>query len=93
MKKFFIFLIGFVFLFTGCSSNTQEKILKDLTKDVGNSKGYQVEGELELVNNEDVYNYDVVVSYKKDNFYKVSLINKANNKEQIILRNEEGVYV
>lgn len=93
MKKFFIFLIATLFLITGCGSNTQEKILKDLTKKVDGTKGYQIEGELELLNNEDVYNYDVVVSYKKDNFYKVSLVNKSNNKEQIILRNEEGVYV
>ena len=93
MKKIFIFLIAIVFLVTGCKGNTQEKILKDLTKKVEGSKGYEIEGELELVNNEDVYTYDVVVSYKKDNFYKVSLVNKSNNKEQIILRNNDGVYV
>ncbi len=93
MKKFFIFLIAIIFLITGCKGNSEEKILKDLTKKIEGTKGYQLEGELELVNNEDVYNYDVVVSYKKDNFYKVSLTNKSNNKEQIILRNDEGVYV
>ena len=92
MKKIFIFLIALIFLATGCGKS-EDKILKDLTKKVENSKGYQVEGELELLNNEDVYNYDIVVSYKKDNYYKVSLVNKANNKEQIILRNEQGVYV
>lgn len=92
MKKFFIFLIALIFLVTGCSKN-EDKILKDLTKKVEGTKGYQIEGELELVNNDDIYNYDVVVSYKKNDFYKVSLVNKANNKEQIILRNEQGVYV
>lgn len=95
MKKIFTILTAFLLIISmsGCGKNMEEKLLKDLTKKVENSKGYQIEGELELVNNEDVYNYDVVVCYKKDNFYKVSLVNKSNNKEQIILRNDDGVYV
>ncbi len=93
MKKILISFIIVILLITGCKNNKEEKILKELTKKVEHTKGYQIEGTLELVNNEDVYNYDVVVSYKKDDYYKVSLINKANNKEQIILRNDSGVYV
>ena len=46
-----------------------------------------------MVNNDDKYAYDVNVSYSADNNFKVSLRNKNNNHEQIILRNEEGVYV
>lgn len=30
---------------------------------------------------------------KKDNLFKVSLTNQVNNHEQIILRNNDGVYV
>lgn len=95
MKKILIFVTTFLLVFSlaGCSKKTEEKLYKDLKKKVENSKGYEIEGKLELVNNEDVYNYDVIVNYKKDNFYKVSLTNKSNNKEQIILRNTDGVYV
>lgn len=95
MKKILIFVTTFLLVFSlaGCSKKTEEKLYKDLKKKVENSKGYEIEGQLELVNNEDVYNYDVIVNYKKDNFYKVSLTNKSNNKEQIILRNTDGVYV
>ena len=40
-----------------------------------------------------VYTYDVEVSYKKDNNYKVSLTNQANSHTQVILKNSDGVYV
>ena len=72
MKKILIFVTTFLLIFSlaGCSKKTEEKLYKDLKKKVENSKGYEIEGKLELVNNEDVYNYDVIVNYKKDNFYK-----------------------
>ena len=42
---------------------------------------------------ENSYNYDVLVSYKKKDYFRVSLKNKTNNHEQIILKNDNGVYV
>ena len=50
-------------------------------------------GELEIINNEDTYTYDTEVSYRAENQFKVLLKNKTNGHEQIILRNDEGVYV
>ena len=47
----------------------------------------------EIINNEDVYKYDVYVAYKNKDLFKVSLKNESNNHEQIILKNKEGVYV
>ena len=46
-----------------------------------------------MINNEDTYAYDIDVSYESENKFRVSLKNKTNNHEQIILRNEEGIYV
>ena len=54
---------------------------------------YQVTGDLNIYSNEDQYAYDVTVSYQKENQFRVLLKNKTNNHEQIILRNDEGVYV
>ena len=56
-------------------------------------KAYYIEGKLELVNNDDVYHYDVEVSYQSDDFYRVELSNISNNHTQVILKNEDGVYV
>ena len=43
--------------------------------------------------NEEKYTYDINVNYKCAEKFKVSLVNKVNNHEQIILKNDEGVYV
>ena len=95
MKKkllFLIMIIG-VFAISGCGKNSQSDVIKDLTKKINDSKAYYVDGTLEIVNNEDVYTYNVNVSYKEKDNYKVSLVNTVNNHEQIILRNSDGVYV
>ena len=94
MKKkiLFILLVG-VFLLSGCGKTSESSIIKDLEKKINNAKSYYIEGTLEIVNNEDLYTYDVKVSYAKGDNYKVNLTNKVNNHEQIILRNSDGVYV
>jgi outer membrane lipoprotein-sorting protein len=94
MKKFvWLGLIVFLFLITGCGKYDEKDVVKDLNKKIENVKGYHLEAEMEIINNEDVYKYDVNVSYQKDDLFRVSLKNKANNHEQILLRNDEGVYV
>ena len=96
MKKF-IFYVGFIFLFSffliGCGTDNSKDILKRLNSKFNNANSYYVNGVMEIFNNEDTYTYNVDVSYKKDNYYKVSLVNTLNNHEQVILRNDNGVYV
>ncbi|MBQ8681714.1 MAG: outer membrane lipoprotein carrier protein LolA, partial [Bacilli bacterium] len=46
-----------------------------------------------IMNNEDTYTYDVKVSYQKEDYYRIELVNTLNNHEQVILRNDDGVYV
>ena len=95
MKKFLSVLAIFVFAIclSGCAKEDKKSILNKLDKKINNASGYKLEAQMELVNNEDSYKYDVTVSYKKKDNYRVSLRNKTNNHEQIILKNEEGVYV
>ena len=45
------------------------------------------------MNNEDSHKYNIDVAYKEEDNFRVSLKNKTNNHEQIILRNSDGVYV
>ena len=92
-KKILFILIGGLFLLSGCGKMRESDVLKDLSKKINDSKSYYIEGVLEIVNNEDVYTYNVEVSYAKGDNYKVRLVNNVNNHEQIILRNKDGVYV
>lgn len=78
---------------TGCFGNKKNDIVSDFKKNVEKAKAYHLSGELEIVNNEESYLYTVEVAYKDDDYFRVSLKNKTNNHEQIILKNETGVYV
>ena len=94
MKKIIpLVLLIISIVLTGCGKYDQKDAVKDLKKKMDKLSAYKLEGDLEIVNNDDVYNYKVDVSYKKDDNYKVSLTNTANNYEQILLKNKDGVYV
>lgn len=60
---------------------------------LNSSDTYTLKGQMSIVSNEELYNYDVVVDHKESDYYRASLINKDNNQEQIILKNTSGVYV
>ena len=86
MKKIFVgIIITMLLVTTGCGKNTESSVINDLEKKINKASAYKISGDLEIVNNDEVYNYDIEVSYKKDNNYKVILTNKANDHTQIIL--------
>ncbi len=92
MKKILI-LLGCLLLLGGCGKTTEEKLIKDFTNNVNSSKSYKLSGSLEIMNDEDTFNYQVDVGYKKKDMYKVQLTNTTNQHKQVILKNSDGVYV
>ena len=90
-KKMLMVLIAICMLLTGCFD--KKNGMSNFVNKVKNNKKYYLTGILEIVNNDDIYKYDINVSYKDKDYYKVSMINKTNNHEQIILKNNDGVYV
>ena len=93
MKKIFLGIFLCLIFLTGCGKKSEGDVLKSYTAAVEKAKSYYLNGKMELVNNEDVYTYDISVSYEADDNYKIELVNTVNNHEQVILRNSEGVYV
>ena len=93
MKKTFLIFILVVIFITGCGKTSSSKVVDEFGKKINNLKSYYVEGVMELINNEDIYTYNVKVSYKKNDYYKIDLVNTTNNHEQVILRNDTGIYV
>ena len=91
MKKFLFILL--CILLVGCGKSKEKDIINSIKKTNKNLESYIIQGELNMYNGENKYTYDVDVKYKKDDMYRVSLINKVNSHEQIILRNDDGVYV
>lgn len=94
MKKFkFLFIFLAIFIMCGCGKTKSDNIIEKFENKVNGTKSYQIEGSMEIVSNEETFTYNVNVDYKYDEFYKVTLLNKTNNHEQVILKDGESVYV
>lgn len=94
MKKILILILLFLSIFiVGCVKDDNKSVVKNIKKILDKGNGYYLAGELSIFNNDDNYNYKVDVYYKKDDYYKVILTNKFNDHTQIILKNDDGVYV
>lgn len=93
MKKLLLLFFFSIFLFAGCGKYGEKDAINDFSKKIDDAKAYYIDGTLEIVNNDNVYNYDVEVAYKEKNYYRVSLTNTSNNHTQVILKNDDGVYV
>ena len=94
MRKYLVIILLFICLFiSGCSKDSDKSVIRNINDLFNKSKGYYLSGILSIFNNDDNYTYDVDVYYKKDDYYKVILTNKMNSHTQIILKNDDGVYV
>ena len=94
MKKIFLFIIVICVFMTGCGRYSERDVTKNILKKYNKGSGYKLKGELEINNNDDVYNYYVNSFFnKKKGFYKVVLTNKSNDFKQIIIKNDEGVFL
>ena len=82
-----------VFLLCGCGKVNDKDVIKELEKNINNKVGYKLNGTLEILNNDEVYVYDISVGHKKDDYYKVVLTNQSNNHSQVILKNDDGVFI
>ena len=91
MKKIIVILSMFLIL-CGCG-NKNDNIVKNFTNKIEKNNSYKLSGTMDIISNEDTFSYKVEASKSKDGFYKVSLINKTNDHEQVILKNNDGVYV
>ncbi len=92
MKKLLLAIMC-CFLVVGCGKYNEKDAYKELDEKINSLSSYHLTGELLIYRGEDSYTYDVDVAYQKEDYYRVSLTNKVNNHEQIILRNQDGVYV
>src|SRR5574344_1036221 len=92
-KKVIILLLLVISLFMiGCGKNNKNVISK-LENHIKDATAYHMKGNLEIVNNEDTYVYDVDIAYRATDLFRVSLKNTNNNHVQILLKNADGVYV
>jgi outer membrane lipoprotein-sorting protein len=88
-------MTGFLFLLvlSACGQRSQEDVTGALEKKLDNLKGYKAEATMKLYAGEKPSTYDVDIWYQKPDHYRIHLMNKKQHLSQMILKNEDGVFV
>ncbi|EFV74353.1 hypothetical protein HMPREF1013_05379 [Bacillus sp. 2_A_57_CT2] len=94
-KKWFMLLAGLlvVLALSACGTKSQEDVVKDLNNKLEDIKGYKAEAKMTLQMGTDPQTYDIEVWHKEPDFYRVNLKNAQKEQSQMILRNDDGVFV
>lgn len=94
-KRFLLLLAGVmvVFVLAACGAKSQETVVKDLDKTIAELKSYTANATMTLQMGSDPQVYEVEIWHKDPDFYRVHLKNAEKDQSQMILRNEEGVFV
>nr|WP_154307287.1 outer membrane lipoprotein carrier protein LolA [Metabacillus lacus] len=82
-----------VFLLAGCGEKSQTDVVKGLGKKVEELTGYKTKAKMTLQTGSEPQVYEVDIWHKEPSFYKVNLKNAEKDQNQMILRNDEGVFV
>lgn len=88
-------LLGIILLLglAGCGTKSQGDVIKALDEKMDEVSSYQAKAKLTLKTGTEPQVYDVEIWYKQPHYYRVSLKNAEKNQNQMILRNDEGVFV
>lgn len=96
MKKIMSFAmisVATVLFLVSCGEKTQEDIMADLDNKLTEMTGYKATSTMTLETGKEPQTYEVDVWHQSKNFYRVGLKNEGKNQSQIILRNDDGVFV
>ncbi|WP_202080820.1 LolA family protein [Caldalkalibacillus salinus] len=96
MKKGFLLLSSVLILallLSACGGKGEEDVVGDLSDLLNNMESYKAEAELALQTGEEPQEYLVEVWHQEPHYYRIGLTNKAREMTQIILRNDDGVFV
>lgn len=86
-------LLVFSLVLSACGKKDAESVVKELDKVVSNMESYQGTGTMKLHTGQQELTYDVEVSYQKPHYYRIKLTNAEKDITQIVLRNDDGVFV
>lgn len=86
-------IVSVSLLLAGCGTKDAESVVKDLGKVVSDLQSYKGTGTMKLLTGQQPLEYQVEVWYQKPEFYRIALKNKEKDISQIVLRNDDGVFV
>ncbi|MDX8046312.1 outer membrane lipoprotein carrier protein LolA [Gracilibacillus sp. S3-1-1] len=96
MKKYMGILIGILLLIVlaACGEKSKEDVVKKLEENLEKMTAYQSQAVMKLSTGKEDQEYKVEVTHQTPDYYRVLLKNENDEESsQIILRNDEGVFV
>ncbi|SCW73693.1 Outer membrane lipoprotein-sorting protein [Paenibacillus tianmuensis] len=78
---------------SGCGKRDAGSVVKELDGVMSKLQSYHGKGQMTLRTGQDPQEYDVEVSFQAPSFYRISLTNAKKDITQIVLRNDDGVFV
>ena len=76
-----------------CGAPSKENVTKKLSDKWNDSKGYELQATMEIKTGSEPRLYDVDVWHTKPDFYRVHVTQDGKEESQMIVRNEDGVFV
>ncbi|MGN7455556.1 LolA family protein [Paenibacillus pasadenensis] len=83
----------FILVLAGCGKKDAGSVVKELGKLQEKTETYQGTGTMTLHTATQPLQYKVDVKFQKPNYYRIALTNEKKDLTQIVLRNDEGVFV
>lgn len=92
---FLIFIGLLILIAAGCGGKSQESVIKKIDGTLEDVSGYKATAEMTMKTGQEERSYEVDVWFKKgqEDFYRVGLENEEEEGGQVILKNNEGVFV
>lgn len=90
-----VVLLGMLLVLAGCFGGKKDAgaVVKDLDKQVEKLESYTSTGTMTLHTGAEPQEYQVEVSFQKPSYYRISLSNDKKDISQIVLKNDDGVFV
>ncbi|RKQ30927.1 LolA family protein [Oceanobacillus halophilus] len=83
-----------IFVLAACGEKSQEDVVGELQKNVEEMTGYKAKAEMLMNTGQEEQKFNIDIWHQQEDFYRVALSSETDEKgSQIILKNEEGVFV
>lgn len=82
-----------VIALSACGTKSQGDVTKELNKKFEEIKSYKANAKMTLQMGKEPQVYNIEVSHKEPMYYRVNLKNAQKDQSQMILKNDEGVFV
>lgn len=88
-----LMLVVVAVVLAACGTPSKEDVMKKLSNKWNDTKGYELQATMEIKTGAEPRMYDVEVWHTKPDFYRVNVTQDGSGDSQMIVRNDEGVFV